>query len=371
MAAPEIPTAPLGARAYMRNALEEACLRLLRRLVEDDPPGEGDGVKASLEAVKSALPWQGTPPDPQAVAAKLSELYGCELLPAEVLEVLSQRLLGPLHGPHASSNPRLSQQHSQQGQEAVRALKGAILCQEKVDAFFGEERGLAHSLYQELRAVLGRGHWGRIRLAVGYSARLGPVEAESGGDPEVHPPARVQSGGDPEVQPPASVQSGGDPEVQLPVWAQRGGEKPEVQAPALSGSDSNPEVKAIAATEVELVDLAIGDKQAGLGYYIETKKNPESERPLAQSRKKLRAVLSAESASAPGNFSTGEENRVGYQVIFYSAQKLAQVSEQPAKMEKLLSKYSSWGQTVDCNDASWRLPKREIGVCILEVKPEY
>lgn len=442
-AAPQMPTDPLGARAYMRSALEEACGRMLRRLVEDEPPREEDGVKESVAEVRGFLRGGGPPPDLQALTAKLSEVCSCDLLPPRVLEALMQRLSDPLQ------RARFGNRWSKHFQRGMRALKSAVLCQEKVDAFFAEERGLAYSLYRELRAVLGQRHWGRLRLGVDYGAQLGAAEADpevqlsAGADPEVllsigyerrtdpevklsagaegssdlevelyvgsegstDPEDQLSAGGecdtdmevqlsagskrsaDPEVhssadserrpgperQPCAGAKRSADPEVLLSPDAKRR-TGPEVQPYAAGGNYARPEVKtraADAAPQVEQVDLAIGDKKAGVGYYIELMKNPKHEQILVQGKKTLRAILGAGNASAPGNISTREENRVCYQIIFYSSEKLAVVSERPEHMERLLSKHSNWRKTIDCNDAVWQLPKREISVCIIEVKPDY
>ncbi|XP_078520613.1 uncharacterized protein LOC144785698 [Lissotriton helveticus] len=386
-ATPLMPAHHHGARLYMRNLLEEACERLLRRLREDDLPTEKspteksptersptekdkvpecDGVKRCVDQLLKSIGSLKAPRDPREVHRLLSETCGCDLLPPGVLETLVPRLIQYNCALLNDVCPNV-----------VRTLQRVLLHEEKLAAFFTDETGL--SLLHEIRGLLRGRHWDRLRIRQGYLAEFTGAEDEPRG--AAHPEVQVR--GDPLVQLSTGGGNTAEPEVHISTVEETYtpanrviDADPEVHRLArtktnasLSGAD--PEVDAPAAKREQRVDLAIGDRRTKLGFYIELKKNPKDKKALQLSRDKLRAILSAKSVSAPGNFNTTEENRVCYQIILYTPGGLAKGSQRPGEMEKLLSKQTSWMHVIDCYDETWRLPKREVGACIMEVRPDF
>lgn len=356
-----MPAHDHGARVYVRKVLEEACERLLQRLREDDiPPEESPSSKKTPAKVRpqdcDGVQWcvgqltsVHSSSDPQEVAHLLSETCGCHLLPPGVLEALAQKLMGQ----SMVNYPRV-----------ISIVQRVVLREEKLAAFFTDETSLSQSLFQEMKGLLEGRHWDRLRIRRRYLAEftaadlavLEPGDGGSSADPEVHGSPRVQlsRGGANAAEPKVHV-SAGD----------------ETYTPAGRVSGADPEVDASASKRGQRADLAIGDRRTKLGFYIELKKNPKDKKELQAGRDKLRAILSAESVSAPGNFNTMEENRVCYQVIFYTPDELSKGSQRPEEMEKLLRKQSTWKQVIDCYNETWTLPKREVGACILEVRPDF
>ncbi|XP_078520209.1 uncharacterized protein LOC144784963 [Lissotriton helveticus] len=357
-----------GARVYVRRVLEEACERLLRRLREDDMPTgksptekdkvpECDGVQRCADQLLKSTGSLKAPRDPREVARLLSEICGCDLLPPGVLEALAQRLIDSLDDKYWCKS---------EWQQEMRIVQKVVLREEKLAAFFADNWSLSQSLFAEIMGLLQGRHWDRLRLRRGYLAEFTTAdpEVQAPGDGGKSADLEVQVSGDPRVQ--LSTGGGNIPEPEVHVST-----VDETYTPAGRVSGPDPEVDASAATRGQRVDLAMGDRRTELGFYIELKKNPKDKKALQLSRDKLRAILSAKSVSAPGNFNTTEENRVCYQIILYTPGGLAKGSQRPGEMEKLLRKQSSWMHVMNCYNEAWELPKREVGACILDVRPDY